>query len=189
MPQFKFSILIVLCSILLSCSRGGVDECSISAQNKIVHKIILDRYLWYQDVPLTLNYTDFDSPEQTLDFLKVEKDRFSNIANAAEFDSLINQGQVIKFGFSALVKSDNSVQIKYVFDDSAAGRASLERGDKILSINTQSVEQLILTLSWDGIFGPDVEGYQVDMQVRTGTDAGVPHQSKEISCCYVNRGF
>jgi len=126
----------------------------------------LDRYLWYQDVPLTLNYTDFDSPEQTLDFLKVEKDRFSNIANAAEFDSLINQGQVIKFGFSALVKSDNSVQIKYVFDDSAAGRASLERGDKILSINTQSVEQLILTLSWDGIFGPDVEGYQVDMQVQ-----------------------
>ena len=182
MLNYRNIITVLLCNLLLSCSGGNSgDECSIPEQNRFVHELLLDQYFWYQEVEPTLNYKDFDSPEQTLDFLKVDIDRFSYIADAEEFYNLFTQGQVIKYGFSFLVQSDNTVQIRYIFDDSAAGRAGLQRGDSILSINNQPVAQIISTIGWEAIFGPDEEGYPVDMLVRKSTGDIVDiHMEKSV---------
>ncbi len=170
--RYKVTLIALLAGLLVSCGSGdgeglfGGGECSIAEQNKTVHEILLDKYFWYQDVVQTLDYETFDSPEQTLDFLKVEQDRFSYITDADEFNALFTQGQTVKYGFSFQILEDNTAQVMYSFDDSSAGRAGLERGDRILSVNNQTIEQVILNESWEDEFGPDEVGVSVDIQVR-----------------------
>ena len=72
-----FYFLIIL--LLAGCSNGGNDDvygvsgCSISDQNEIVHKALLDRYYWYKKLPDNFNYERFDSPQESLDFLRYSK--------------------------------------------------------------------------------------------------------------------
>lgn len=166
--------------LLISCNRGG-NECSIPSQNRFVHEVLLDEYFWYQDIEPTLNYSDFDSPEETLDFLKVEQDRFSYITDAEAFYSLFNDGQIIKFGFSFSIEADNTAIIKYVFDDSPAGRSALQRGDQIVSVNNQSIEEISSSFGWGTIFGPDEVGYPVDMVIRKKAgDVVSVHMEKSV---------
>ncbi|MCP4076299.1 MAG: hypothetical protein GY744_08955 [Gammaproteobacteria bacterium] len=167
MLKIKFYITAILSSLLLSCggSDDEVDD-NVYEQNKFVHELLLDRYLWYTEVVPEINYSDFDSPEQTLDFLKFhELDRFSYITDASTFDSLFEDGQYLGYGFSYFKENDGTVPIKFVYDDSPAGRAGLQRGDLIISINRQLVED-ISTTEWDDIFGPAEEGHPVLLVVQ-----------------------
>ena len=127
----KILIFFLLTSLLLSCSGGGGGgdnrfdpECTIEKQNQYVHELLLDVYYWYREVDPVINYADFDSPQQTLDFLKYEAlDRFSYIADAVEFNNLFEEGKYPGFGFSLLTEIDGTVWIRFIFDDSSAGRA------------------------------------------------------------------
>jgi carboxyl-terminal processing protease len=171
----KILIFFLLTSLLLSCSGGGGGgdnrfdpECTIEKQNQYVHELLLDVYYWYREVDPVINYADFDSPQQTLDFLKYEAlDRFSYIADAAEFNSIFEAGQYLGFGFSLLTESDGTVWIRFIFDDSSAGRAGLQRGDQILSINGQTVVEISDAFAWNNVLGSDEEeGYTISMLVR-----------------------
>jgi len=177
--MYKYFMVLMLCALQLSCSGS---KGSTYSQNKFVHEFLLDRYFWYQEVPLTVDYNDFDSPQQTLDFLKFhELDRFSYITDADEFRSLFNLGQTVKYGFSFFVESDDSVRIKFAFDDSAAGRVGLQRGDQILSINNQTVQDIITSIGWSDIFGPDEVGYPVDMLIQKNDGSVVDvHMEKSV---------
>ncbi len=155
-----------------SNNEGGTltpqaGACSIEGQNRFVHEAMKDRYLWYREVPDSIDYGDFDSPEQTLDFLKYhELDRFSYIADAAAFSSLFGEGQYVGYGFSYQIDDAGRVWFKFVYDDSPAGRAGLARGDEILSVNGQTVEEISTALAWGTIFGDKEVGVPVSMLVR-----------------------
>ena len=176
MQTISISVIIMLSVLLSGCDSGKSDVgvlqpqsagCSIAQQNQFVHELLLDRYLWYREVPASIDYGDFDSPEQTLDFLKyAEKDRFSYIADAEEFSSLFGEGQYVGYGFAYFIDDAGRVWFKFVYDDSEAGRAGLERGDEILSINGQTVEQISTALAWDDVFGDKKVGVPVSMLVR-----------------------
>lgn len=188
----KKLIVFLLSSLFLSCSSGGGDgnrpdlECTIENQNRFVHELLRDVYYWYREVDTAINYADFDSPQQTLDFLKYDPlDRFSYIANAAEFDSLFEAGQYLGFGFSLLTESDGTVWIRFIFEDSSAGRAGLQRGDQILSINGQSVVEISDAFAWDDVLGSDEEGYAISMLVRK-QDGTTVTMSMEKSIVNIN---
>jgi len=172
MPLLRLFPLILLLLLLPSCEEDGGDQpflasCSIEDQNRFVHEVLLDRYLWYDEVEPVINYADFDSPAQLLDFLKYdEKDRFSYLTDASDFTSLFTAGQYLGYGFSYLTRADDTVWIRFVYTDSPAGRAGLERGDEILSINGQTVAEIIDAQAWPGIFGPAQEGYPLDLVIR-----------------------
>ncbi len=167
MYQCKKYLIVILSSLLLSCGSGGesTDEV-IYQQNKFVHELLLDRYLWYTEVDPEIDYANFNSPEETLDFLRYETlDRFSYIADASTFDSLFEDGQYLGYGFSYYKENDGTVPLKFVYDDSPAGRAGMQRGDLIISINRELVAQ-ISTTEWDDVFGPAEEGYPVFLVVQ-----------------------
>ena len=190
----KKLIVLLLTSLLLSCSgsggggNNGLDlECTTAKQNQYVHELLLDVYYWYQEVDPVINYADFESPQQTLDLLKYEAlDRFSYIADAAEFDSIFGAGQYPGFGFSLLTESDGTVWIRFIFDDSSAGRAGLQRGDQILSINGQTVVEISDAFAWDDVLGSDEEeGYTISMLVRK-QDGSIITMSMEKSIVNIN---
>ena len=190
----KKLIVFLLTSLLLSCSGGGGGGnnsfdlvCTIEKQNQFVHELLLDVYYWYREVDPVINYADFDSPQQTLDFLKYEAlDRFSYIADAAEFDSIFGAGQYPGFGFSLLTESDGTVWIRFIFDDSSAGRAGLQRGDQVLSINGQTVVEISDSFAWDDVLGSDEEeGYTISMLVRK-QDGSIVTMSMEKSIVNIN---
>ncbi len=164
---FFTSILLAGCNDNEGFLQPQAASCSIPAQSRFVHELLLDRYLWYREVPASIDYSDFDSPEQTLDFLKYEeKDRFSYIAEKAAFDSLFSEGQYVGYGFAYFIDDAGKVWLKFVYDDSEAGRAGLQRGDEILSINGQMVAQISAALAWDTIFGKAEVGVPVSMLLR-----------------------
>ena len=172
MPRYRILLLICLLVWLPSCDEDGeavpfLASCDTADQNRFVHEVMLDKYLWYEELDTDINYDDFDSPQQLLDFLRFdEKDRFSYIADAAEFNSLFSAGQYLGYGFSYLVEANDTVWIRFVYNDSPAGRAGLVRGDEILSINGESVEQIIQANDWANVFGPAEQGVPLELLVR-----------------------
>jgi len=164
----RIIIAAILSVSVISCGNGTTEtqKNDTEQQNRFVHEVLLDRYLWYQQVDEDIDYANFDSPEQLLDFLRADEDRFSYISDAAEFNSLFGEGQYIGYGFSTSFEKDGTVLFKFVYRDSAAGRAGLTRGDQILSINGESVEEISATLGWQDVFGARQEGIPVDMVVR-----------------------
>lgn len=178
MSHYIKFVLILISGLLLSCEDKGelqltTESCSTAEQNRFVHEILLDRYFWYQEVNPSINYNAFSSPEQTLNTLRfATRDRFSNITDAAAFDSLLTAGQFIGYGFSFHIENDNTVWVRFVYTDSPAGRADMQRGYEILTINGQTVSQIIQNNTWGSIFGPDELNVPLNITLRdqTGTD-------------------
>jgi C-terminal processing protease CtpA/Prc len=163
----------ILILLLPSCDEGGDGDCSVNYQNHTLYDIMQEYYLWYQEIDSGLDVSGFDSPEQLLDFLRYDQyDRFSYITDAAEFDSLYNEGQYLGYGFSYLkLDAEGRVWVRFIYDDSPAGRAGLQRGDEILSIDGRLVSDIIDADEWSGIFGPDEEGYPLELIVRKADDS------------------
>lgn len=174
------SRLLSYACIIFSLSLTGCDSdsddtttvtlqgCEIDQQNRYVHDILKQHYLWYQEVEPEIDYFDFNSPQQTLDFLRYQSpgpDRFSYITNESSFQNLFTAGQYVGFGFSYETDTDGRVWLRFVYDDSPAGRAGLQRGDEILSINGQTLTDLTSAPGWNSILGPAEEGYSIDLVV------------------------
>lgn len=172
MSQYIKIMLIVLSGMTLSCEEKGdlsrpLAGCTITEQNQFVHEVLLDRYFWYQEVNPVIDYNAFSSPQQLLDALRfLPRDRFSNITNAAAFDSLLNAGQFIGYGFSFHIENDNTAWVRFVYDDSPAGRADMQRGHEIRIINGQTVPEIIQNDGWGSIFGPAELEIPLDITLR-----------------------
>lgn len=179
MKNYILHLFILLSSgILHSCdSGGGVDtpsscqaaiqtSCDVPAQNQCVHEIMKEYYLWYQQVEPVIDYQAFNSPEETLDFLRYQNpgpDRFSYITQQSTYDSLFNEGQYLGFGFSFETDNNGRVWVRFVYTDSPAHTAGMQRGDEIISINQQTLTAITSNASWTDILGPAQDGYAIDM--------------------------
>ncbi len=152
--------------LLQSCG-GGDGACSIRNQNRQVHEALLEDYLWYQEVPETVNYGDFDSPAELLDFLRNDPpDRFSFITDAEEYKALYNAGQYAGFGFSFEISANDELLVRYVYENSPAWLAGMRRGDEILMINGETATDLIAANDWDEAFGPSEVGIVGELRLR-----------------------
>ncbi len=164
---------ILLCQLLLlaACSEGGspfaITGCSIAQQNETVHKTMLDSYYWYDRVASSIDYNAFASPAETLDYLRYATlDRFSYISPQADFSNFINNGTYLGYGFAYKVESDDSVWVQFVYTLSPATTAGLQRGDRILSVNGQPVASIIAADSWGSVFGADLAGLPLALEIQ-----------------------
>ena len=192
MRLIQTCLLAISCLLLLSCSDNdsslpgtALQGCEIEQQNRFVHELLQQAYLWYQDIPETLDYSQFASPAETLEFLRNRPlDRFSNITDAAAFTNLFSAGQFVGYGFSFLLRdADTTLWIRFVYDDAPAGRAGLRRGDQILTINGRSIDEIEAQNLWGTIFGPDTPGYPVNMLIQdaAGTITSVDMQKDVVN--------
>ncbi len=164
-------LALLLVPLLQSCG-GGDGSCSLYNQNRQLHEALLEDYLWYRDVPQSVNYADFESPSELLDFLRKDPpDRFSFITDAEEYKALYQAGEYAGFGFSFEITNDDRLRIRFVYDGSPAWQAGMRRGDDILSINGESAAGMIAANDWDRVFGPSRTGVQRRFMIRKPDDS------------------
>ncbi len=112
-----------------------------------------DNYLWL-DNRKSIDLTTLKTPEEALEALRVPQDKFSNIGNAAEFNSLFDEGTLTAFG----IRFRNVDNIELVLLDvqlnSPAAAAGLKRGDRITAIEGSTIAQLSQSNALDAAFGP-----------------------------------
>lgn len=151
-----FLILLSWLTLIGGCGgSSGDDACSVVEENQFIHEVMLDAYLWYQDIPATVNYDDYDSPQDLLWDIRSHRDRFSYITDAESHTRIYNEGRDYGYGFSFHVTADTEVILRYVYADSPAGRAGLRRGDKLLRIDGLTPVQISNSLSWGSVFDAD----------------------------------
>lgn len=147
MPKYLPFLLSFL--LLSSCGgSGGGDsgdnnnaECSVINMNRTVLDVMNDIYLYYDQLP-NLAPEDYRSPEEFLMALRVPPDRFSYLADTVTQDNFFEAGTYEGFGFS-IQELDDAFVVLFVFTDSPAGRAGLQRSDRLLAINGISSREII----------------------------------------------
>lgn len=173
----KKFLALLCCGLLASCGGGSsdsgppvivggggsADECSITNQNQSLIDYLQADYYWYQNLP-NLTASSFDSPYDVLDAARVPEDRFSFIITEEQYIASYVNASSVAYGFSYRLANDNqSLEIRFVYDNGSAHDAGLARGDRITAINGVAVETLVQQVStgnnsWSNIFGDSVEG-------------------------------
>ncbi len=130
----KMIIFLMLPFTLLSCGGGGGgsngSNTGSTEQKQFVLDVMRDYYLYYDQLPSTVDINAYDSAEAMLAALTIPSDRFSYIADQAAQSNFFEEGTYQGLGFFQQAVTNTVI---YVFDDSAAGRSDIQRGDIIVS--------------------------------------------------------
>jgi len=144
-------------------------DCSVEGQNKMIYDIMHDAYLWYQYTP-ELDYSSYLDKDKLLDdLIYKDYDIWSYITtteeNTAYFEEGTYGGTYGALGYSLSYFNDK-VYIRYVYQDSPAGRAGLTRGVEILAINGKTIKEIEDEYLWFTIDGKNEVGAEVNLQIK-----------------------
>jgi C-terminal processing protease CtpA/Prc len=125
---------------------GQVAEptsCDFDSQQQFIYDVMTDTYLWYDEVP-SVSLSNFSTLEATLDALKAPKDRFSYIASSDSHSNFFNDGTYEGYGIKLVAnEAANAYEVAFVYEDSPAGSAGINRTDKITAFNGSTASELI----------------------------------------------
>ncbi|PKM18678.1 MAG: carboxyl-terminal protease [Gammaproteobacteria bacterium HGW-Gammaproteobacteria-15] len=167
-----FTLLAALIT-LTACGGGGNLDTDSTGQTSICQRTDINSqvfcalqrdYLWYRDLPASINPNSYSSPNQLLQAVAAPQDRYSFILTRQEYEDRFINATFFGYGFSS-VRADNNtaLQIAYVYDDGSAAQNGLRRGDKIIEIEGVSVAQWLSrldagTATNEDIYGPNETG-------------------------------
>jgi carboxyl-terminal processing protease len=134
-------------------------SCTTTSQNLWVRDQLNTFYYWYQNLTPGVNPATFNSPEAYLEAVRYRPidNSYSFITSAATSDAFYSDSQVIKYGFTQLIGT-NDILVLQVWPDSPAAEAGLERGDRIVQVNGTNVATHVVNGTLSAAFGPDVVG-------------------------------
>jgi carboxyl-terminal processing protease len=102
-----------------------------------------DLYLWYKNIPATMNARQYADPSAIMTAIRPYShepgfsqpvDRWSFAIEQSEWNNN-STGNENDLGFSVLFNTASDLRVKYVEKESAAGRAGIQRGWRVLAIN------------------------------------------------------
>jgi hypothetical protein len=146
----------------------GIDECSLDGQKAFVLDVMRDIYFWNTDLPDTVDLSQFDTPEELLDFLTSFQplDRFSFIDSAEADRQFFDAGEFAGFGFSTRFVADADLRFTRVFSGSPAAAAGFERGQRILEVDGRTIQQILDDGDFGTVFGPEEVGVVRNFRIR-----------------------
>lgn len=129
-------------------------SCSIKDQNKFVYDVLHDSYLWSDKLT---NQDDlinsYDSPKALLQSLKYENDHFSHIMDLPKANTFFGEGKYNNFGFLPFLLEEEENQwallIGFVYPGSPAENAGVKRGDKIVKVDGNSIDEKNIDAIYD----------------------------------------
>jgi hypothetical protein len=104
----RWVLPILLLSGITSCGNhssgpsilnGG--SCSIADQNQTWFEYLQDWYLWYDQLPSSIDPNAYASVSDMLNAVRVAEDRFSYVTTREEYDAFFNSGSFFGYGFSS----------------------------------------------------------------------------------------
>lgn len=187
--------LLALVSVTALASCGGSDSemqtpiesgfasCSVPDQNAVFFEFLQNTYLWYDQLPPSIDPEAYSSVNAMLDDVRFEQDRFSGFSEKQAFDDFFENATFVGFGFSSDSASDpNAYIVRYVFTGSAAEQAGLARGDKLTNINGFSIADIAeQQLSNETVFGPNQEGFTIDVTFEKPSGTVVETQMSKVA--------
>ncbi len=122
-------------------------QCNQATQNQWAYNSMQDFYLFYDQVPVVDPRAYESADELVRDVRFQERDDFSNVSDATTSSLAFEAGREFGLGFGLQYDQADAARISYVFTDSPIGRAGIERGDIIISVNG---------VAWLDALGPDL---------------------------------
>jgi C-terminal processing protease CtpA/Prc len=165
---FVYAALTALAVAAAGCggSSGGgprAADCTVVGQNQFVIDVMQDIYLWNDRLP-TVSASDFDSPEATLEALRVPEDRFSFVTSTAEEDALFGEGQIAGIiGFTHISPTPDQIRVTDVFEGSPADQGGLARGDSITAVDGRPIAEVLAAEGFSASLGPREVGVTVEL--------------------------
>lgn len=124
-------------------------QCDTASQTQWAYDAMRDFYLFADQVP-TVDSQSFESADDLVRELRFdERDTFSNVSNANTSALFFEQGRTFGLGYRWRPDEQGSPRIADVLGDSPFGRAGIERGDIIVSVNGLAWDDPQLGEIWD----------------------------------------
>lgn len=136
--------LLFLFSAFLSACEPEVDEPIPAAAEDVVKKAIFesmkDWYFWQSELPLTFDFSKYNSNQELLDALMFKPlDRWSYLTTRAAFDASFTGQTTGAHGFSFAFDQQERLFVAFVYDESPAGKDGWKRGWQIVEINGKPI--------------------------------------------------
>lgn len=157
----------------------GPTSCTTTSQNLWVRDQLNQYYYWYQFLTPNVNPASYASPEAYLEAVRYRPidTTFSFVTAAASNDAFYSDSQFIGYGFGNQTTS-TEIRVLQVYDDSPASEAGLSRGDRILTVNGQSIASLVTSGAIGGAFGATEIG--VVSTIEWETPAGARRSARLV---------
>ncbi len=182
--KFAIAGLVAFSVLAVSCKQNDLDPqnstttpTTTTATADIRDSLwsyMQDVYLWYDKLPTTFNPRSYTNPESEMDALRAYQplDQWSFVEKASDFNSYFSDGETSDFGFWIKFDANNDLRVRYVYAQSPAGKAGIERGWKVTTINGKA----IASLSDDAIVSAfyDASSTTFGFQKSDGTAVSVP---------------
>src|SRR6476620_2571263 len=149
-------------------AQSPPTSCTTTSQNLWVRDQLNTYYYWYQNLTPNVNPASFSSPEAYLEAVRYRPidNTFSFITTAAANDAFYSDSQFIGYGFGNQTTA-TEIRVLQVYDDSPASEAGLSRGDRILTVNGQSVAALVANGTIGNAFGANDIGVATTIEWET----------------------
>ena len=137
---------------------SGYATCSVEDQNQRFFNYMKEDYFWADQLQDSIDPEAFDDVYAVLEELRVPEDRYSYILTEEEYEQLFVNATYFGFGFSMEQISDTRVKVRFVYNDSPAATAGVERADELIAIDDVPVAELLANGEFDDALGPNEEG-------------------------------
>lgn len=146
---------------------GGAGVCSVQGQKELLLDYMYEDYFWADDLPADIDVNDYPDVYAMLANIRVPEDRYSFLLTEEEYQARFVDASFAGFGFSSTVTDDNRVVMRYVYNDSPAAEAGLQRADELIRVAGELVSTLLAENRLNEAFGPGTVGTTVELEWRS----------------------
>jgi carboxyl-terminal processing protease len=138
LPAIIVTILILL--FFNSCS-WLFPETKEKTANAYIYETFQDWYLWYDQIP-KIDPDGIATQEALIDSIKSPLDRWSFSESLTTVENLFNSGSYTGFGGGMILDENNRIRITLVYANSPFGRAGVQRGWEVKTVNGYNADEL-----------------------------------------------
>lgn len=159
--------IIVPLLFFISCNERIEDPGYVSSKIKeTIYEGMQEWYFWNKELPVTIHVDDYQSNEELLEYLKYKTfDKWSYLTSIEAFKKSFT-GQNAGHGVGYSLDGDDRVLISFVYKNSPAGQAGLERGWEIIEVNSKPISAYRTGTGYNLQLGPNQVGVTNSFKFR-----------------------